>query len=116
MQTRYAHWRARHERPDAVTPIGFGRPDFRSPVFRFRSECSMTTAVLTSMPRNRVGYGLMLAFAAFAVFAWSDAFIKFLHGAINPFETAFFGAVFGLAALPFLRRRGDQWSDIVRTT
>ncbi len=76
----------------------------------------MTTAVLNSMPRSRVGYGLMLAFAAFAVFAWSDAFIKFLHGAINPFETAFFGAVFGLAALPFLRKRGDQWSDIVRTT
>lgn len=76
----------------------------------------MATAVLNSAAQNRVGYGLMLAFSAFAVFAWSDAFIKFLHGAINPFEIAFFGAAFGFVALPFLRRPGDQWSDIVRTT
>lgn len=76
----------------------------------------MATAVLNSTPQNRVGYGLMLAFAAFAVFAWSDAFIKFIHGALNPFEIAFFGAAFGLVALPFLRRSGDQWADIVRTT
>ncbi len=60
-------------------------------------------------------HGILLAFAAFAAFSFSDASVKLIEGAISPYESAFFGAVFGLAALPFLVRPGDRWRDIFRT-
>ena len=60
--------------------------------------------------------GAAFAFAAFAAFSFSDASIKLLEGTLSPYETAFFGAVFGLAALPFLIRKGDRWSDVARST
>jgi S-adenosylmethionine uptake transporter len=57
--------------------------------------------------------GVLLGFASFAAYAISDAFVKSLHGSIPPFESVFFGAVFGLAALPFIMSKGDRWRDIV---
>jgi drug/metabolite transporter (DMT)-like permease len=60
--------------------------------------------------------GVFIAFAAFAVYALSDANIKFLDGQLPAYEVGFFGAVFGLAAIPFLKRRDDRWGDVVRTT
>ncbi|WP_313611263.1 DMT family transporter [Rhizobium sp.] len=60
--------------------------------------------------------GILLAFAAFAAYAWSDASVKLIEGQISPIESAFFGAVFGLVALPLIRKRNDRWMDIVRTT
>jgi S-adenosylmethionine uptake transporter len=57
--------------------------------------------------------GVLLGFAAFAAYAISDAFVKSLHGSIPPYESVFFGAVFGLAALPFIMRKGDRWYDVV---
>jgi drug/metabolite transporter (DMT)-like permease len=65
---------------------------------------------------NRTTLGLALGFAAFALFSWSDASAKLVKGALPPFETAFFGAVFGLAILPFLHRRGDRWTAVFETT
>ncbi|GAB1584355.1 DMT family transporter [Phyllobacterium phragmitis] len=59
--------------------------------------------------------GILLAFAAYAAFAFSDACVKFLDGSLSPYEIAFFGAVFGLAALPFMRRNGENWRDIFIT-
>ncbi|MDO5895877.1 DMT family transporter [Agrobacterium sp. Azo12] len=60
--------------------------------------------------------GILIAFASFAAFAWSDASVKLIEGQISPIESAFFGAVFGTVALPFLRKRKDQWRDVLRTT
>jgi drug/metabolite transporter (DMT)-like permease len=60
--------------------------------------------------------GILLAFAAFAAYAWSDASVKLIEGQISPIESAFFGAMFGLVALPFIRKRNDRWVDIVKTT
>lgn len=59
--------------------------------------------------------GILLAFASFAVFSFSDASVKLIEGGLPPYESAFFGALFGLAALPFLRRGGDRWADILST-
>ncbi|HTV84414.1 MAG TPA: DMT family transporter [Dyella sp.] len=55
--------------------------------------------------------GVLLGFASFAAYAISDAFVKSLHGTVPPYESVFFGAVFGLAALPFMMSRGDRWQD-----
>lgn len=55
--------------------------------------------------------GVLLGFASFAAFAVSDAFVKAIHGALPPYESVFFGAVLGLAALPFLMDKGDRWRD-----
>ncbi|UHS56917.1 DMT family transporter [Agrobacterium vaccinii] len=60
--------------------------------------------------------GILLAFAAFAAYAWSDASVKLIEGQLSPIQSAFFGALFGLCALPFIRKRNDDWRDIVRTT
>lgn len=60
--------------------------------------------------------GVLLAFAAFASYAWSDASVKLIEGQLSPFQSAFFGALFGLFALPFIRKRNDGWQDIFRTT
>lgn len=60
--------------------------------------------------------GILLAFTAFAAYAWSDASVKLIEGQISPIESAFFGAFFGLFALPFVRKRNDDWVDIFRTT
>jgi drug/metabolite transporter (DMT)-like permease len=60
--------------------------------------------------------GLLLGFAAFAAFAFSDASVKILAGSLPPYEIAFIGSLFGLAAIPFLKKSTDRWGDIVRTT
>src|SRR3546814_166334 len=68
------------------------------------------------MHKEQTLKGVILAFAAFAAFAWSDASVKMIEGALSSYEMGFFGAVFGLAGLPFLLRRGDRMSDMLRTT
>lgn len=60
--------------------------------------------------------GILIAFASFAAFSVSDASVKLIEGRLSPLESGFFGACFGLFALPFLLKRNDQWLDIVRTT
>ncbi|MGY5807848.1 DMT family transporter [Rhizobium sp. LEGMi198b] len=60
--------------------------------------------------------GVLLAFASYAVFAFSDASIKILHGTLPSYQVAFIGSLFGFAAIPFLKTRGDEWLDVVRTT
>jgi S-adenosylmethionine uptake transporter len=57
--------------------------------------------------------GVLLGFACFAAYAISDAFVKSLHGSIPPYESVFFGALFGLSALPFIMSKGDRWHDVV---
>ena len=57
--------------------------------------------------------GVMLGFMAFAAFAFSDAFVKSLHGSLPAYEAVFFGAALGLTALPFIKGRGDRWREVV---
>jgi drug/metabolite transporter (DMT)-like permease len=57
--------------------------------------------------------GVMLGFAAFAAFALSDAFVKSLRGSLPAYEAVFFGAALGLTALPFIRKPGDRWREVV---
>ncbi|PRD42411.1 EamA/RhaT family transporter [Phyllobacterium phragmitis] len=59
--------------------------------------------------------GIILAFASYAAFAFSDACVKFLGGSLSPYEIAFFGALFGLTALPFMKRQDERWRDIFIT-
>jgi drug/metabolite transporter (DMT)-like permease len=60
--------------------------------------------------------GVLVAFASYAVYAFSDASVKILHGALSSYEVAFIGALLGFAAVPFLKTRNDRWLDMVRTT
>jgi len=59
--------------------------------------------------------GVALGFLAFAAFTFSDACVKAIEGALPPYESAFFGALFAFAAMPVLMRPGDRWTDIVAT-
>jgi drug/metabolite transporter (DMT)-like permease len=65
---------------------------------------------------DRTTKGVLLGFASFAVFSFSDACVKLINGGLPPYESAFFGALFGLTILPFLLRKGDHWIDIISTT
>ena len=68
------------------------------------------------MALDRTTKGVSLGFASFAVFSFSDASVKLIEGQLPPYESAFFGAVFGLTILPFLLRKEDHWIDILSTT
>jgi len=59
-------------------------------------------------------YGLSLVFTAYAAWAVSDAFIKLVDGALPAYETVFYGAIFGLVALPFVKGQGERWLDMFR--
>lgn len=60
-------------------------------------------------------YGVFLSFASYAAYAVSDACVKFIDGAIPPYETAFYGALAGIVVIPFLKSRDNQWIDIIRS-
>jgi len=60
--------------------------------------------------------GVLIAFAAFAAYAWSDASVKLIEGQLSPYQSSFLGAVFCLVGLPFLMKKGDRWTDIFNTT
>lgn len=68
------------------------------------------------MQKDQTLKGVLLAFAAFAAYAWSDASVKLIEGQLSPYQSSFLGAVFCLVGLPFIMKAGDRWSDIVRTT
>jgi S-adenosylmethionine uptake transporter len=58
--------------------------------------------------------GIVLAFLAFAVFAWGDAVVKAIGHDLDPFEVTFFGYLIPLLLSPTFMKPGDRLSDIVR--
>jgi S-adenosylmethionine uptake transporter len=58
--------------------------------------------------------GIVLAFLAFAVFAWGDAVVKAIGHDIDPFEVTFFGYLIPLALSPVFMKPGDSVLDLVR--
>ena len=60
-------------------------------------------------------YGVFLSFASYAAYAMSDACVKFIDGALPPYETAFYGALISIIVIPFLKNRDNKWIDIVRS-
>lgn len=66
------------------------------------------------MSSSRANLGTALALAAYFSLTVSDTFSKLLAGALDPFEVAFSGGLFGLLLIPFVCHRPRQWVDIVR--
>ncbi|MGF9757263.1 DMT family transporter [Microvirga sp. 0TCS3.31] len=58
--------------------------------------------------------GIVLAFLAFAVFAWGDAVVKAIGHGLDPFEVTFFGYLIPLIFSPVFMKSGDSVLDIVR--
>ncbi|MFT8676114.1 MAG: DMT family transporter [Acetobacter sp.] len=60
--------------------------------------------------------GILMGFAAFALFSFSDTSVKLIRHGLPPYESAFIGAVFGLLVFPFLLAPGDRLSDVLTTS
>ncbi len=58
--------------------------------------------------------GIVLAFLAFAVFAWGDAVVKAIGHGLDPFEVTFFGYLIPLIFSPVFMKAGDSVLDIAR--
>lgn len=58
--------------------------------------------------------GIILAFLAFAVFAWGDAIVKAIGHDLDPFEVTFFGYLIPLILSPVFMKAGDSVLDMVR--
>lgn len=58
--------------------------------------------------------GILLAFLAFAVFAWGDAVVKEIGHGLDPFEVTFFGYLIPLLLSPVFLKPGDRLVDLVR--
>ena len=58
--------------------------------------------------------GIVLAFLAFALFAWGDAVVKAIGHDLDPFEVTFFGYVIPLLLSPAFMKPGDRLTDLVR--
>ncbi|WP_419900378.1 DMT family transporter [Roseomonas sp. USHLN139] len=58
--------------------------------------------------------GILLAFLAYLAYAVSDASVKLLEGSLSAYEAVFFGALSGLVAIPWVKRRGERYRDLFR--
>jgi drug/metabolite transporter (DMT)-like permease len=58
--------------------------------------------------------GILLAFVAFAVFAWGDAVVKEIGHGLGPFEVTFFGYLIPFLLSPVFMKPGDRLLDLVR--
>ena len=58
--------------------------------------------------------GIILALAAYAVYAWGDGIIKGLGGQLSIFEIGFFTTFFAGIFLFFLKPDGEQWHGFWR--
>ena len=58
--------------------------------------------------------GIVLAFLAFAVFAWGDALVKEIGHGLDPFEVTFFGYLIPFLLSPVFMKPGNRLVDLVR--
>jgi len=60
--------------------------------------------------------GLLLSFASFAAYSTSDAFIRIVHDldkSIASYTIAYYAAIFGFVALPFIKTHDERWRDVI---
>lgn len=79
------------------------------------AQASSPSVSLPQAGRDEGLKGILFAFAAFTAFSFSDASVKLIDGALPPYESAFFGALCALVALPWLLQPGDRLRDIFAT-
>ena len=58
--------------------------------------------------------GIILALAAYAVYAWGDGIIKGVGGQLSIFAIGFFNILFAGVFLLFLKPDGEQWHGFWR--
>ena len=58
--------------------------------------------------------GIILALAAYAIYAWGDGIIKGLGGQLSIFEIGFFNILFAGVFLLFLKPEGEHWHGFWR--
>jgi drug/metabolite transporter (DMT)-like permease len=63
---------------------------------------------------NPITAGVLLALAAYAVYAWADATIKALGGSLGIFEIGFFSTLFSLLPGLFAKPKQERWADAFR--
>jgi drug/metabolite transporter (DMT)-like permease len=56
-----------------------------------------------------VNSGIVLALAAYAVYAWGDGIIKSFGGELSVFEIGFFNILFAILFLLFVKPEGERW-------
>jgi drug/metabolite transporter (DMT)-like permease len=61
-----------------------------------------------------VQYGVLLAVACYAVYAWADAIIKGLGQSVGMYEIGLFVTAFSLLTALFAKPAGEQWRDTFR--
>lgn len=61
-----------------------------------------------------VNTGVLLALAAYAVYAWGDGLIKSFGGELSVFEIGFFNILFASFFLFFLKPEGESWNGFWR--
>lgn len=58
--------------------------------------------------------GILLGFAAMAIFSYGDASIKAIGDGMTVFEISFFATAFACFAVPFVRLPHERWRDMFR--
>jgi len=61
-------------------------------------------------------YGVILSFTAYFCYSVSDLYIKILYGhdfAVSPYMMAYFYAIIGIIALPFIKTSDERWRDVI---
>jgi len=58
--------------------------------------------------------GVLIAFATYAVFSFSDASLKAASGSLNVIQMSFMATIFSSVVVFFLKPRTEQWVDMVR--
>jgi len=60
--------------------------------------------------------GVFLSFAAYFCYSVSDVYIKILYGhdfSVPPYMMAYFYAIIGILALPFIKTKEERWRDVI---
>lgn len=67
-------------------------------------------------PAAKPAWGVLLSFTSFALLSFSDACVKLVQGEVPPIESAFFGAVLGLAVVLLAPGQNGRGHDLFATS